>query len=464
MRTRPVFESFNDFVISLYNKINEAESNLGNVDALNELIGGKIKDFYGGSTNAQSSRDVLSYLISGDGETSVGLNGMVTEASGKRIVANAQSISSYLSNKKTVFGLNTDKSAGDDGESLIISQKPLSKSGQEMNRIYSGTIKVSGNPETQDGKTWTINTNEKTVPLSGLLTSIFEYNLYVYSSFLNSTAAKQTRKGEESLDSDTQVKKFQNLFRSEVQDKLLQLDENTLSTDVKQVVEADYNLLLETGKASSDLGATMSDLDGSYQALIAGYYIDEFLPNRGGLLSLEYLKEIAPPTNKGTEVKGKVFTSQGTNFFGENKVVISEDGKASIAGIISRFNSISEIVVNGGASNKNTAREGGNEKLAADRRDAGIALLKELKTTAKVEQLLNATITPGTAKVQSDYEPSDAENQQVTFVITGVEKGNPAQTDKPVVIEKASEKNADQAIITRVVIGIGIDDYGKMTE
>ena len=461
MKTRPVFESFNDFVISLYNKINEAESNLGNVDALNELIGGKIKDFYGGSTNAQYSRDVLRYLISGNGGTSVGLNGMVTEASGKRIVANAQSISSYLSNKKTVFGLNTDKSQGDD--SLIISQKPLTKSGQEMNRIYSGTIKVSGNPETQDGKTWTINTNEKTVPLSDLLSSIFEYNLYVYSSFLNSTAAKQTRKGEESLDSYTQVKKFQSLFRSEVQDKLLQLDENTLSTDVKQVVEADFDLLLKTG-GGNDLGGAMSDLDGYYKALIAGYYIDQFVPNEGGLLSLEYIKEIAPPTNKGTEVKGKVFTSQGTNFFGENKVVISEDGKASIAGIISRFNSISEIVVNGGASNKNTAREGGNEKLAADRRDAGIALLKELKTTAKVEQLLNATITPGTAKVQSDYEPSDAENQQVTFVITGVEKGNPEQTDKPVVIEKASEKNADQAIITRVVIGIGIDNYGKMTE
>ena len=238
------------------------------------------------------------------------------------------------------------------------------------------------------------------------------------------------------------------------------MDRDSLDQDVISVIK------LRVDEASSATKPANTHLDGAYKIYIPAYYISQFFPGQGALLGTEYLKVVAPPTNKGTKVEGKVFTSQGTNFFAENKVVISGEGEASIAGIISRFNSISEIVVNGGASNKSTTYSSdsgeGNAALAKDRLLAGIALLNKLKTGGTV-QLKGATIKEGEAKVQDIAEESDAKNQQVTFVITGMEKGNPGE-EKTVMIDKASEKRADEAYLIGLAISIGLGaggDYDK---
>jgi len=173
----------------------------------------------------------------------------------------------------------------------------------------------------------------------------------------------------------------------------------------------------------------------------------------GDIVSAESLTTVLPPAGNSTEVTDKPYGTSGISYFEENEVVISEDGKAQTNLIISEFNSITKIVVNGGASSKPTSRSGGNEKLAKDRQAAGLALLTQMKKDG-VAQLASAQITTGTAKVQSaSASESDPKFQQVSFLISGMVKGQEV-SNEPVVINSIEKTKADSIQIREYFIVI----------
>ena len=83
MRTRPVFESYSEFVNRLYTSINEAESG-GTIDALNNLIGGLIAKNY---HNSAASKNTLAAIIKGGEQNiEIGMNSMMTPSAATQIV------------------------------------------------------------------------------------------------------------------------------------------------------------------------------------------------------------------------------------------------------------------------------------------------------------------------------------------------------------------------------------------
>jgi hypothetical protein len=186
------------------------------------------------------------------------------------------------------------------------------------------------------------------------------------------------------------------------------------------------------------------------------YVASKIIPGGGSLVDASIYDEVIQPAGNSVDVTEKEYNSSGTNFFEENGVAVSEEGKKALNAILSKYNSIDKILVNGGASSKPTSRKGGNEQLAKDRQAAGIALLNALKKSG-VAQLKAAAVTLGTAKVQDAAQESDPKNQQVSFVISGKIKSTEVVENKPITIEQVEKMRADAVKFTEYKFNILVD-------
>jgi hypothetical protein len=184
------------------------------------------------------------------------------------------------------------------------------------------------------------------------------------------------------------------------------------------------------------------------------YSINKVVKGSGDLIERNYFDEVIKPGGAEIEVKEKPYNSSGIDFFEENDVVISASGISALKAIISEFNKITEIKVNGSASSKPTSREGGNEKLAADRRAAGMEALKKLKG-AGIAQLNDADIVEGTASVQAGAsKDSDPAMQQVSFIVSGKARKSEIVDAKPVTITKVENIKADQVSLKKDLVQV----------
>ena len=173
------------------------------------------------------------------------------------------------------------------------------------------------------------------------------------------------------------------------------------------------------------------------------YNIESFVKDAGNNIEKYYFEEVIKPGGTETVIKDKPYNSSGTDFFEENEVVISAEGMDALKAMVSGFNKITEIKVNGSASSKPTSRAGGNQKLAEDRRAAGIKALEDLKAS-EVEQLKSAKISQGTAGVQEGpASESDPAMQQVSFVISGNARKSEVVNTEAVTIKKVDASKAD---------------------
>jgi hypothetical protein len=186
-------------------------------------------------------------------------------------------------------------------------------------------------------------------------------------------------------------------------------------------------------------------------------------PKKGGGEPIErdYFTEVIKPGGTEIAIKEKPYNSSGVDFFEENDVVISASGLSALKAMVSEFNKITEIKVNGSASSKPTSREGGNQQLAEDRRAAGIKELEDLKA-AGVAQLKDAVILPGTATVQNDApKDSDPAMQQVSFIVSGNARKSEVVDKAPVTITKVEDRKADKFFLQP--IDFRADYYGNIT-
>jgi len=412
--------SFAEFVFEAYNTMNEEEKvTVGSLNSLKKAIGGSWRF---GTQQQQSFAMTIDRLNM--------LN--PSQKYADQALELADSITNLVSQKE-------------EGAEIMQAGITLQRSPRTYKWLVNGTCRATNIPSGEDKETDTLSTTTdgdevQTIPLATLLKRLFLYNL---------KEAEDDIPGGKNYKGAGRDSKIASNFGKKAKDKegsgFLTIDPKSFAGDVLQIVTfegKDVEGLTPKGDYGFMFPVWTIETDEDKPLISEG-------PNE---ISKDIYDVVLPPdpSSKIVEVKDKPYNSQGIDFFAENDVKIGDDGMAALRSILSEFNTISTIVVNGGASSKPTSRAGGNEKLAKDRMAAGFAALTQMKKDG-VAQLAKATITEGKATVQAaSPSESDPKNQQVSFVISGTikEMAETPNTD-PVVIKKVDTKMAQQVILVR---------------
>jgi hypothetical protein len=401
--------SFEEFLNEAYQIISESEGE-GSIDSLKKLLGGGL-GFQG------DSQGKLVKII--DSINSLG----VSSAYSDEAKDFSQKITNFLSN--TAIGVKIKQKGVIRGNANV---------GNKFKWLVNGTVRVKGNPALLESGALGTGTDDDTsvpYPLADVIKGLFLYNLGI----LNGQVGKDTKVLKQESNFGTKAK-------NKAAAKYLTIDEDSLRTDLIQIIPyAEEKLTL--GPA------------GEYGFVFPIFTIEDIEKGSGNELSKDIYTEVIPPnpSESTEEVTDLPYNSSAMDFFGENEVVIGEDGKAALNAILSEFHSISKIVVNGGASSKPTKRAGGNEKLAQDRMIEGFTVLTQLQTDG-VAQLKSAVIEKGKATVQSGAaSESDPKNQQVSFVISGsIRRIDSKGEAKEITIQKVDLIKADVVTFKKSVI------------
>ncbi len=305
---------------------------------------------------------------------------------------------------------------------------------------YAGTVLVNNSADwVSNAESDWLSTNGPQ-NLSSMLGALNAYNLDVLYNVTITNSAPYI-KGPKFKEARKQVEAL-----SEVDGFLIieDLDVNTI--DVKRsLMKSSWTVDEEAG----EIGVTCPL-----------YSVAIFQPGAGEPIIEEMIEEVIQPAGTSVEVVEKKHSSEGVDFFAQNEVKISEAGIKALKAMISQYNSISKIIVNGAASSKPTSRAGGNEQLAQDRRASGIAELNTLKKTAP--QLKNAQILEGTAEVQQGpKEESDPKMQQVSFIVSGTAKKSEIVDNKEVKITKIENIKGDNIRLWKNKLTITLKGWAK---
>lgn len=409
--TKFVFESFDDYVnIILEGKnlsdiITEAEER-ANLDAVIQSFIGELKLTAATKANAEEFFENLELYI---GDNS-GIAKKINDSAG----------SAFENLKNSQKGLSI--------QSGIFSESPNDPQGTYKYLIH-GTVQAKGIPNPID---YTINTGEtQKVRLYNLLAAVNAYNIITFSKNVESARSSKNEKLARNYEGRFPENSYLHLVDESLKSRTLEFVTKNPVAFTKDDTGPEFKFPLYQIRGSIKKG-------------------------EGNNLEAVYFEEVIKPGGAQIEIKEKAFNSTGVDFFKENEVVISEDGINSIKQMVSQFNKITEIKVNGSASSKQTSREGGNQKLAEDRMKAGIKALEDLQKSG-VEQLKGAKIIAGTATVQKgDAAESDPSMQQVSFSVSGFARSSEIVNDDPVIIQKVEKTKADSIRLQLITVGIFI--------
>ena len=298
---------------------------------------------------------------------------------------------------------------------------------------YAGSVLATGFPQFDDDGQVRNLTGDGPVNLYELLGAINAWNLETFNNQNLNPA----------------------LAMSKYKDAIASLSGNYVMIDDLDVNTIDVNEVVP----KSIFGATDEKV-GEMLFVCPLYSLAIFQPGEGEPIIEEMVVEVIKPAGTSVEVVEKKHSSEGVDFFAENEVKISEAGTKALKAMISQYNNITKITVNGAASSKPTSRAGGNEQLAQDRRKAGIDALNALKKT--IPQLKNAEILEGTAEVQQGpKEESDPQMQQVSFIVSGTAKQSEIIDNKEVKISKIENIKGDNIRLWQNKLSIGVNGWGK---
>jgi hypothetical protein len=304
----------------------------------------------------------------------------------------------------------------------------------------------------------------------------YEYAFAGAAYFDDLTYFDPLEANDKTFDSDTKYRPLNrvlgaiNLYNiKEFENRLVNVNGDLSDVPMKTLRKSGLNLDLATIKDLS--GKTIETVVGNVPQEIAGkdetefqyilkiplYSVAIFNAGKGEPLDETATTEVIKPAGTSIKITDKLHASTGMDFFEENAVKISAAGMGAIKAMLSEYNTIDKIVVNGGASSKPTSRAGGNEQLAKDRRAAGMKALEDLKKN--VPQLKNAQIVEGTAKVQSEAEESDPKMQQVSFMVSGSSKASEIVNSEAVTITTIDKKMGDQVRLWKNEMIVAIKGY-----
>lgn len=417
---RPVFESFNEFIKFIYE-----------ADQLNE----------GGTTGyAGKLAGILSGGMKLKGPSRENTDTLVSEYLNKyyndSVKGTKEMADTLIKDLTDAFGwLNNTKISTKPG---VVSKTLLPTT---FKYLTDGVVKAEGHSNTEVYSIGSRVDVTETLPLAYVLAAVNAHNFNAFAELVYQ--GSRTKKGRDLVNygDEAKLEKYLKWSVGSANEKFrfFQINPKSLDGDVIQFI--DYKPI---GTAPG----------WGWQFPI--YVASTIIPGGGSTVDASIYDEVIQPAGNSVDVTEKEYNSSGTNFFEENGVVVSEEGKQALNAILSKYNSIDKILVNGGASSKPTSRKGGNEQLAKDRQAAGIALLNELKKS-RVAQLKEAAVTVGTAKVQDAAQESDPKNQQVSFVISGKIKSTEVVENKPITIEQVEKMRADAVKFTEYRFNILVD-------
>jgi len=449
--TRPVFESFSAFVNNLY----EMESQYpGFFDSLNE----------GDTSYASPLLRLLNGTMKLTGKSVEEVDTLIIDVFNK-IYTDFPSDPDYIGTggdgKSVIESLIEELTAALDllnnsgGLKTIPGSVTSSPVATEYQYLVSGTVRAKDMPEINAGTSQTITTEEYTVPLSHLLVAINSHNLFALCNLITSA-----KRGKAYLNSGTEanIKQF-NRNTDNANEKIIEIDSDSLAGDLITFKPyAPKNLLDDKTKYAWQFPL--------YGVLAGGI-------NPGKMtVDANYYDVVIKPAGNDVEVKDQEYNAPDTKFFEADGVIISTEGKRQLKSVLSQYNSIQTITVNGSASSKPSTYKNnapikvkdkggkevvlkGNPALAYDRMKAGTAELDALKKDG-VAQLASTVINEGTFTVQSEGE-SDPTKQQVSFIISGMIRTTQPVPTEAVVIKNTEQIKADNVKFTQYIFQLNLN-------
>lgn len=430
---RPVFESFDQFVQFVYEAVQLNEADTTYASPLLKLIKGTMK------LSGESATQIDTLI------TQV-FNKIYVDFDDQKDYINSGSngkveIDSLIERLTNTFDL-LNNSAG-------LKTIPGSVKSSELTPSYeylvSGTVRVKDMPVIASGDSnMGIQPAEHTLPLSMLLVAINSHNLFALCNIIDGAKKKKAF-----LNAGTEAKLNQFYKNTDNNfEKIVQIDTDSLGGEL--ITFKPY----EPQKIEGDTAKY------AWQFPLYGVLAGGIQPGNQ-IIDANYYDVVIEPAGNDVVVKDQVYDAPDVKFFAENGVTISEEGKRQLKSVLSQYNSIQTIIVNGGASSKPTSYKSksgeGNPALATDRMNAGITELNALKKSG-VAQLANTKIEAGKAEVQPEGEKSDATKQQVSFIISGMIKSTQVVPKEAVVITNTEEIKADKVTFTKYVLQLNLNE------
>ncbi len=440
---RPVFESFDQFVQFVYEAAQLNEADTSHASPILKILKGGMK-LSGESATAVDQLVTLSlnkyftdkpwhYL----GDESPEVYPDTDNYTGK---AYAEQVIDYL---QTAFDALNNSA----GLATIPGKVDVSKVEGEYKYLINGTIRIKDIPDGENGNFGSeISDGVSRIPLGEALARIDAHNFKALGEVV---ARAKKGKGFTNAGTEANLKQFNDLGEKEgSRYKFVAIDPASLTGDT---------LILKTYVPKAD-----DKVEYAWQFPVYGIPApaEEIKPGGGEPVEANYYDEVILPAGNDVVVKEQEYDLPDVKFFEENGVTISEEGKRQLKSVLSQYNSITTITVNGGASSKPTSYKSksgeGNPALATDRMNAGIAELNALKKSG-VAQLANTKIEPGKAEVQSEGK-SDPKKQQVSFIISGMIKSTQIVPKEAVVVQNTELLKADAVSFTQYTFQVNINE------
>jgi hypothetical protein len=429
---RPVFESFDQFVQFVYEAVQLNEADTAYASPLLKLIKGTMKL---SGTSATEVDTLITQVF----------NKIYTDFDDKpdyiESGVDGKSVTDLVIEELTkAFDLLNNSA----GLKTIPGSVQSSTVTPTYGYLVSGTVRAKDMPFINNSTVQSFMTEETTVPLGHLLVAINSHNLFALCNIITSARKKRAY-----LNAGTEA-------------NVNQFDKNT-DNDNEKIIQIDSDSL--AGELITFKPYAPKKLDGdktkyAWQFPLYGVLADGIQPG-DQIIDANYYDEVIAPAGNDVVVKDQVYDAPDVKFFGENGVTISEEGKRQLKSVLSQYNSIQTIIVNGGASSKPTSYKSksgeGNPALATDRMNAGLAELNALKKSG-VAQLASTKIEAGKAEVQPEGEKSDSTKQQVSFIISGMIKSTQLVPKEAVVIKNTEEIKADKVTFTQYTFQLNLNE------
>ena len=465
--TRPVFESFTAFVNNLY----EMESRYpGFLNSLNEEE----------TTYASPLLKLLKGSMKLAGQSATEVDTLVLKTFNKIFTDNSKVPDLFFggSNGKVemeniiellteAFGLIRNSS----GLATVPGSVTSSEIPTEYKYLQSGNVRGKDLPEVDGSSTPDMSTESLDVPLPVFLLTLNAHNLITLYNLI--TGAKNG-KAYVNAGSEANFDQFDRKAKENANDpyNFLEIDTTSLAgelitlkpyvstyvkIDAAKIKDESKEAKAKREKEEKEKLSELNKIKYGWQFPLYGLSETAITPLGGELIDASYYDKVIEPAGNDVPVEDQEYSAPPeSSFFPADGVIISKTGIQALNLILSEFNSIKTIKVNGGASSSATTRAGGNEKLAKDRMLAGIAQLNLLKKN-KVKQLENAVISEGIASVQASGA-SDPKQQQVTFTISGMIKTIKVTPKKAVTIPTMETVKADSVKFTKYIFQLNLNE------
>jgi hypothetical protein len=465
--TRPVFESFTAFVNNLYemesqypgffNSLNEADTTYAS--PLLKLLKGTMK------LPAQSATEVDTLVL----QT---FNKIFTDNSkDNALLSRSATGKSEMANLIELLTEAFDLIRNSSGLATVPGSVVSSEIPTEYKYLQSGNVRGKDLPEVDNSNTPDMTTESLDVPLPIFLLTLNAHNLIALYNLI--TGAKKG-KAYVNAGSEANFDQFNRMSKDESNwYNFVEIDTNSLNgelitlkpyvstyvkIDAAKIKDESKEAKAKREKEEKEKLTELNKVKYGWQFPLYGLSETAITPLGGELIDASYYDKVIEPGGNDVAVEDQEYSAPPeSTFFPADGVIISDSGKQALNLILSEFNSIKTIKVNGGASSSPTTRAGGNEQLAKDRMAAGIAQLNLLKKNG-VKQLKDAVISEGIASVQTSGGKSDPKKQQVTFTISGMIKTIKVTPKKEVTIPTMETVKADSVKFTKYIFQLNLNE------